>query len=160
MKLVNNNFNTNNNNSEDYTQKINELSGGIDIILSQFKKIYVIVKMNPNDTEYEQQLENILSNLKQISSKLFSISNDIQSNTNDLNKQLFQLNTLISEEKNNKEMLESKLESINGQNNSATEMIDNYKYMYNVNYLRNWALLLSAFLCIITIKIVYKKQVV
>ena len=43
-------------------------------------------------------------------------------------------------------------------NNSAYEMINDYKEIYNIKYLRNWALILSTFLCIYTISIVFKKQ--
>lgn len=158
MELANNN--SGNNSSENYIEKIDELTGGFNILLGELKKIYVIANMNPDDTEYQQQFENILSNFRQISSALFTMSNDIEINIKNLNKNLFQLNDSINVEKDNKKNLESKLDSIAGQNNSASEMIDEYKYIYNANYLRNWALLLSTLLCISTISFVYKKQVV
>ena len=41
--------------------------------------------------------------------------------------------------------------------NASSEMISNYKDMYNINYLRNWSLLLSSILCMITIGVIYKK---
>ena len=40
--------------------------------------------------------------------------------------------------------------------NASSEMISDYKDMYNMNYLRNWSLLLSSVLCMVTIGLIYK----
>lgn len=144
--------------SEEYINKINTLNGSIDIILDEFKKIYILSKTYPQNQEYQQQYANIRSNLNEIQSKLFVISNDIQSNTNNINKRLFELDALISEERNKNKMLKKKLGLVEHKNNSASEMINDYKEIYNINYLRNWSLSLSILLCIMTIGSIYKKS--
>jgi hypothetical protein len=39
-------------------------------------------------------------------------------------------------------------------------MINDYREIYDIKYLRNWGLFLSTIICIYTISVVYKKQVV
>ena len=67
------------------------------------------------------------------------------------------LNVLIEKEKAKNRSLKRKLGIIDHNNNAAIEMIDNYKQIYNMSYLRNWALFLSSLICIMTIGKIYKK---
>jgi hypothetical protein len=145
-------------NPAQYTNKMNEINGGVDILLDEFKKIYVITKMHPNNEEYKQKYENIVSSFTQIQSKLFTITNDVQVNINELNKKLHELDVLIKIERKKNKELKKKLGIVEIENNSSSEMIDNYKTIYDTKYLQNWALLLSIIVCIITIGVTYKKQ--
>lgn len=152
--------NTNYQKPQEYINKLNELNGSIDLLLGEFSKIYVSYKMNSTTTEYQQQYANIVSNINEIQSKLFSTSNGIQVNIDELSKKLLELNILISIERDKNRELKKKLGMIQDKNNSASEMIYNYKQIYNYNYLRNWALFISISLCILTISKVYKNRVV
>ena len=143
-------------NQEQYINKLNEINGGVSILLDEFKKIYVITKMHPKNEEYKQKYENVVSAFTQIQSKLFSITNDVQVNINDLNKKLHELDVLIKIEKKVNKELKQKLGMVEIENNSSSEMIYDYKNIYNSKYLQNWALVLSIILCIITIGITYK----
>ena len=143
-------------NQEQYINKLNEINGGVSMLLDEFKKIYVITKMHPKNEEYKQNYENVVSAFTQIQSKLFSITNDVQVNINDLNKKLHELDVLIKIEKKVNKELKQKLGMVEIENNSSSEMIYDYKNIYNSKYLQNWALVLSIILCIITIGITYK----
>ena len=72
-----------------------------------------------------------------------------------LNKKLFTLDILIRREKERNKELKRKLGIVEHKNNASSEMISNYKEMYDSGYLRNWGLLLSIFVGIFTIKNVY-----
>lgn len=144
------------NNSDQYLNKIKELDGGINILLDEFKKVYVIVKMNPASEEYQQKLEDLKNNLATILSQSFIISNDVQVNTNNINKQLFKLDFLIRQERERNKELKTQLGMIENTGNASSEMISDYKTIYNYNYLRNWSLLLSSLLCLGVISILYK----
>lgn len=143
--------------SNEYIDKMKQLEGGVHLLLDEFKKIFVVAKMNPNDTEVQQQFQNIVNSLAEVLSKLFTISNNVQLNIDDINKKLFELNVLISEEKDRNKELKIKLGIVENTGNASSEMISNYKDMYNMNYLRNWSLLLSSVLCMVTIGFIYKK---
>ena len=141
-----------------YVESLNTLNDSINLILDEFKNLYVITTMHPGNQEYLQLFENCKANINQIEAKLFTITNNIQSDTNKINSSLLEIDTSIKVERNTNKELKQKLGIIEHKNNSASEMIDNYKEMYDSNYLRNWSLSLSTILCIITIGIVYKKQ--
>jgi ABC-type enterochelin transport system substrate-binding protein len=149
----------NNNISKQYEEKLQFIDNRINILLDEFKKIYVVIRMNPNDHEYQQQYQNIINSISEMLSKLFSLSNDVQVNINNINKKLFELNTFIQNEKNKNGELKKKLGMIKNTGNASSEMIYDYKNIYNYNYLRNWSLFISSLLCIGAINIIYKKKV-
>lgn len=151
----NNNYNLN---TEQYIQKINTIKEKSNFILEEFKKLYVINKMHPENEEYQYQYENVVNNINNILSSLFTISNDIQINIDDLNKKLIYLNAKIEKEKKSNKYLKRKLGIVENKNNSSYELINDYREIYNKYYLQNWSILLSTILCIYTISIVYKKQ--
>lgn len=146
------------NKSEEYINKIQELDGGVNLLLDEFKSLYVLSIMHPNDDEIQQRFQNITTNINKLQSTLFSISNNIQVDINELNKKLFDLDILIRRERKKNKELKKKLGIVEHKNNSAFEMINDYKEIYNVKYLRNWALFLSTIICIFTISSMYKKQ--
>ena len=75
-------------NTEQYIEKINLLKDNYLFILDEFKKLYVINKMHPENEEYQYQYENIVSNINTILSNLFTTSNDIQLKNVYLNRKI------------------------------------------------------------------------
>lgn len=152
------NIDLNYKNSDQYLEKIITLKESLHIILDEFKKIFILSKMYPENEEYQQQFSNITNNIKEVLSNLFSLSNDIQINIDEISKKMIELDILISKERKNNMKLKRKLGIIENKNNASSEMISDYKEIYEKRYLRNWALGLSTLVCIATIGIVYKKQ--
>lgn len=146
--------------SKQYKEKINQLDSGTDLLLNEFKKLYVITNMHPTNEEYQTQYQNIINSLGEILSKLFSISNDVQVNIDELNKKLFEFDILIRQEKEKNKELKRKLGIVENKNNAASEMISDYKDIYEKRYLRNWSLLLSSAIGIVTIVKIFKNPVV
>ena len=130
------------------------------LILDEFKKMFVLSKMYPENEEYQQQFSNITNSLKLILSNFFTLSNDVQINIDDISKKMIELDVLINREREKNRQLKRKLGIIENKNNASTEMISNYKEIYDMRYLRNWAIGLSTLACIASIGIVYKKSVV
>ncbi len=137
-----------------YTSKIEELNDSKNLILDEFRKVYIISHTNPNSQEYQQQFANASSQLDQVQSNLFSIGNEVQSNTDTMNNSLLDLNVQIDNERKRNAKLHEKLGKVEQQYTSASGMISEYKEYYNINFLRNWALLLSIVLCIYAITII------
>lgn len=160
MELENKDINLSFKKPEDYTNKLDELNGGVDLLLDEFKKIYVLSKMHPNNEDIQTRYQNMVSNINQLQAKLFSVSNDVQVNINNINTKLLELDRVIRIEKGINKELRKKLGMIEDKNNSASEMIDDYREIYDIKYLRNWGLFLSTIICIFTITAVYKKPVV
>ena len=92
--------NTNYQNPEEYIKQLNQLNESVDLLLAEFSKIFVLYKMNPNTPEYQQQYANMVANINQIQSKLFTTSNSVQVNIDEISQKLLELNILISIERN------------------------------------------------------------
>jgi hypothetical protein len=141
-----------------YRQQLNDLDNGISMLLDEFKKLYVISNMNPNDAEYQNYYQNVVNSLANVFIKISSISNEVKSNTVTLNKSLLELNEMIAQEREKNTELKRKLGIVENKNNAAYEMIYDYKNIYDKRYLRNWSLVLCSIIGIATIGIIYKKQ--
>ena len=129
--------------SSQYKENLVTLKSKLPAILTDYQKYYVLNKQHPENAEYQQMFQNIKSNLNDINSKLFILSNDVQSNTNKINEQLLSLNRYINDEKKKNKKLKSQLNIVEDNNNASTELITNYMEMYDSGYLRNWALFFS-----------------
>jgi hypothetical protein len=123
--------------------------------LDEYKKYYVYIHKNPENTEYQQQFANAQANLTNIGSKFFEISNQIDIDTDLLNKRLECLNALIAEEKRKNVILKKRLGIIENTNNASSELIYDYKQIYDEGYLRNWALIISIIIVFISVKTMY-----
>lgn len=143
---------------ETYNEKIEQLNGAVNLLLDEFKKIYVISKMHPANQEYQQQYANIVTGLEQLQSKLFSTSNDIRENIEQLNKEIISRDVQIKQEREKNKELKNKMGIVENKTNAASEMINDFTKIYDETYLRNWALGLSTIACIITIGSLFKKQ--
>ena len=124
-------------------------------ISDDFKKYYVFYNKNPDYNEYQQAFEGIKGNLNEFNSRVFMLLNDVQSNTNNINKNLIELNSLIDYEKKRNAELKKQLRNIKEEKYATTEMIDNYKEMYNNEYVKNWGLFLSILVAGFAISRVY-----
>ena len=145
-------------NPEEIKEKIHTLQQQLPAILDDFKKYYVFYNKNPEYPEYQQMFENIKNNLNKLNSKLFSLSNEIDVNTDEINKKLIALNLMIRKEREKNKELKHKLNFVEHKNNASTELISDYKKMYDYGYLRNWSLIISIVVSISLIKNIYKKQ--
>jgi len=126
-----------------FSTKVQTLQDKLPAILDDFKKYYVFYNKNPEFAEYQNTFSNIKGNLETTNSDLFTITNDVNKNTDDINKKLELLNILITKERMKNRRLKRRLGRVENENNGSDEMISNYKEMYEVAYLRNWALFLG-----------------
>ena len=129
-----------------FLSKINALKEKLPAILDDFKKIYIFYNKNPESTEYKQMFDNIKNNLQQINSELFMVTNNIEKDTEYINKKLHKLDLLIRKEKIKNKKLKNKLGIISEEYNGSDELIDDYKEMYNLYYLTNFALFIGVIL--------------
>lgn len=141
-----------------FIQNLETLQSQLSPILDEFKKYYVFYNKNPDYPEYQTNFQNIKGNLNTINSQLFTLSNSVQSNTDELNKKLFGLDLLIKKEREINKKLKRKLGIVENKNNAASELILDYKTMYDSGYLRNWALFFATILVGISIKNIFKQN--
>jgi type II secretory ATPase GspE/PulE/Tfp pilus assembly ATPase PilB-like protein len=87
--------------------------------------------------------ENIKTNLNNIMTELFVISNNLEKDHTKINKELKILNIDIEKEKINNAKLKNTLVNLINKYNSSDIMIDDYKQIYNINYLKNFTVLVG-----------------
>ncbi len=151
-------LNTNFENPQKYVEKVITLQQQMRHILDDFIKYFILYNKDPTYPEYQTMFENIKSNLNSLSSSLFMVSNDIDVNIDNINKLYASLDVLIKKERKKNRELKRKLGIIESKTNSSNEMIDDYSEIYDIDYLRNWALFLSIIMSGIVISVVFKKQ--
>lgn len=140
-----------------FTQKLQTMQSPLPAILEEFQKTYVLYNTDQNNEEYKQSFENIKNNLNVINSQLFTLSNTVQSDVDKINSKLLALDILIKKERKRNNTLKRKLGIIEDKTSASSEMILNYKEIYQSKYLRNWALFLSIIFVIVTITKIYGK---
>ena len=127
----------------EFAKQLQALKEQLPSILDDFEKYYVFYNMNPANNEYQQMFENIKNNLDSVNSKTNGLSNNVDKLINNMNTKLSSLDVLIKNEKEKNKQLKLQLGTIEQKENSANILINNYKQLYDINYLNNWSLLLS-----------------
>ena len=138
--------------------KLSTLYQQMPYILAEFKKYYVFLHKNPEYPDYQQMFANAQANLAKIGSNFFSISNEIDVDTDLLNKKLTCLNALIVKEKRKNVFLKRRLGIIENKSNASSELIYDYKQIYDEGYLRNWALIISIIIAGFAVKNIYSNS--
>ena len=123
-----------------FLSKINNLKEKLPSILEDFVKYYVFYSKNPEYNEYQQIFENIKGNLQNINSELFMTSNNVEKDTENINDRLQKINALIAKEKMKNRQLKRRLGIVETKYNGSDELISDYKEIYNLDYLTNFAL--------------------
>jgi len=123
-----------------FLSQINTLKEKLPSILEDFVKYYIFYNKNPEYNEYQQMFENIKSNLQKINSELFMTLNNIDKNTETINDRLQKINISIAKEKIKNKQLKKRLGIVEKKYNGSDELISDYKEIYNLDYLNNFAL--------------------
>jgi len=131
--------------------QLSEIEAKLPPLLDEFKINYVLYHSEMENEEYFQAYMNIKNNVEQLNKDLANIENNIENNVVELNERMKQLNLLIQEERIKNRELKFKLGITENKYNSSEEMINDYVEMYNVDYLKNFSMIigilgLSAFL--------------
>jgi hypothetical protein len=135
--------------------KLSTFNQQIPYILDEYKKYYVFLHKNPEYPDYQQMFANAQANLAKIGSEFFTIMNQIDVDNDLLNKKLTCLNGLIVIEKRKNNFLKRRLGIIENKSNASSELIYDYREIYNEGYLRNWALIISTIIVGFAIKNIY-----
>jgi len=155
LEYDNTEFLNSTNKTREYTTNLETLKSKLPPILAEFKKYYILNEQNKTDANVSQIFENITGNLTQLNSDLFTLSNNVEKGVNEINQELMELDTLIIKEKENNRVLKQKLGIVENKSNASTELISDYKEMYDYVYLKNWGLFFSILIAGIAISKVF-----
>ena len=119
-------------------------------LLTEFKQGYVFYNKNPEYDDYRIHYENIKDNLTSIERQIQQYSNTTTEETDQLNHKLVHINGLIEKEQIQHKILKRRLHAAENRSNGASEMIDDYTYIYDEKYTRNWGLFIGTIMFIIS----------
>lgn len=144
--------------ADNYLNNIKTLEEKIPSILDDFKKYYVFFNKNPDYDEYKRIFENLKSNLNEIENDIFQLSNNVNLNIADTSKNLLEYNKLIKKEKTKNDRLTSMFSQYDNKYNGSKELINNYKEIYNINYLRNVFMFVGIIISVIVLLKIFTKN--
>ena len=141
-----------------FSQKLKELAQKLPHVFESFEKSFILHKKDPNNNEYRQIYEGDKRNLEGISNDGFLLENEVMNNIRQLNKNLEKLYVEIEILKKANKLLKRNAILFNDGANTTDEMMDNFKEFYEIQYLRNWAVVLAITVVVITISKVFKSK--
>lgn len=126
-----------------FDEKINNIKTSFFSVLDDFKKYYVFYNKNPEVNEYENFYFNSKGQLQQLNSDMFLVTNDIQQKIQELNSTMKTTSTKIESEKKLNEELLKLINNIQTTQDGSKIMIDDAKEQYNIQYYKNWELVIG-----------------
>jgi hypothetical protein len=124
-------------NSTNTEERIQQISNSFFSILDDFKRYYILSKLNPENEQYNNFYENIKLNIRDYSKELVLITKMIIDNLNNVNINMTDISNRLEQQKIlNKRLLDmySKLQQ---SENGSSLFIDDAKERYNNQYYKN-----------------------
>jgi len=143
--------------SQQYYNKLNEISARFPGVLDEFKRNYVIYNQHPDYQEYANIFASTKGNLSSISKDLFVLTNDVEQDINKLNENNENLVMELDQLEKENEILKKTFANASGTGNGAEIMNDNAKEQYKGKYIRNLAMIFGNLLIIVAMILLFKK---
>jgi peptidoglycan hydrolase CwlO-like protein len=126
------------------TEKLNTITSTLDILLNtEFVDAYVLFKRNRTNNQYKNRFYSVVDTIETELRNLFNLSNDIHTETVEMNNNISTMNIQIDDEKKKNQRLKRELGIIDDAGVTSKELINDYKNIYDIRYLRNWAIVLA-----------------
>jgi hypothetical protein len=139
-------------------QKLQTILQRMPPVLNEFRTYFVFYHKNPEYAEYQQIFSNLQNNIGSFGTQLFELLNEIEVNTEKINDAMVCLNSMIFRERQKNRRLKRRFAIEENKNNASSELIYDYKNIYEEGYLRNWALIFSIMIVGVLIKNTYSNS--
>lgn len=130
----------------------------VSIILQNARNVSGLIVSNPYNNDYKIQLRQLKLTLNEKIQILLDLNTYFTDSNSELNDNIKTLKNEITAIKNHNKTLLDGLNNIDERAEATDELINNYKYIYNVVFLKNWGLFLSIIICWIVLSAVFKKK--
>ena len=130
----------------DYSTQVADLQNTFPGVLDDFKTYFVFYHKNPDYSEYQNNFENAKSNLNELITNMFKISNSVQKSTSKMNANMEGINKSIQINKREFLNLKRRVSNLKESYNTSDIMIDDYVSIYNMYYFKNAVILLGVLL--------------
>ena len=132
-----------------FQTRMNELTQGYNIIVSEIVKTYPNYKANPDFSTFQTSYKTNISSLERLQEEVFLLKNDLNKNINDMQKDIKQVDeTIFSLDEENK-VLKAQLNDLTNSDNAAGGMLVDSKTLYKQELLGN-VILFAATISLLT----------
>jgi len=150
--------NINQNGSEyDSSEKINNLKKSFNFALKNFKKNYVNYNLNPKIDTYENNLYTSKSQLQEINSKLYDLTNNIKKGIIDYYERNRDNIKSLSESKELYELSKNELVNLNDKNKASKILNEDYQDIHDKQFYYNLEIFIGI---LIIIGLTYKLKTI
>ena len=126
-----------------FDEKINNIKTSFFSVLDDFKKYYVFYNKNPEVDEYQNFYSNSKGQLQQLNSDIFLVTNDIQQKIQELDSTMKITSIKLESEKKLNDELLKLINNIQTTQDGSEIMINDAKEEYNLQYYKNWELVIG-----------------
>jgi peptidoglycan hydrolase CwlO-like protein len=117
--------------SKKFEEQIEKVKSQYPAILEDFKKYYVLHNSDPKNSEYKNYYNNANYQLTETLNNLTDISKQIADSTERVNSHFQKIDGKITEEREVNTLLKDVYGNVEGKLGGTTQLIDNYKELYN-----------------------------
>ena len=142
-----------------FSNKLDTYLAPMNSILDDFKKNYISHFRNPDYNEYTTLFARSEGELHTFRSELFELSNQLDYDNEECIKYLNIANEKIDNLKKENKKLKSQYLQLNQESNTSIERTDNYKTIYEIQYIKNWSLLFAIIAASYGTYIVFKPSI-
>ncbi len=127
-------------NSNNIRQNLETIQSQLISMLKDYKEYYILTNKEPDNDEYDSYYQTTSTNIEQLKNKLFEIKTQIERNNNQLTSNLKTINGRINKSREKNNYLKNGVNYTEDEYNTSEEMIENYVYIYNLIYMKNFSL--------------------
>jgi hypothetical protein len=131
-----------------FNEKIKTIKSSFFAALDDFTKYYVFYHKNPEVDEFQNFFTNSKSQLQNLNSDMFLLTNNIQQKIKELDIEMRSVSHKLKDEKELNGELLKLVNRIKTTQDGSAIMIDDAKDEYNIQYYKNWELFLGAIVLI------------
>ena len=142
-------FNNEYTSSDIFYKQLTDLKEKLPLIFESFEKSFVLHRKNPEDNEYKQIFVNDKNNLEQVVNDQFVLENNVTTNIHKINSDLAKMYAEIEILKKRNVILLRKQNHVSQQATAADKRYDNFQDLYEMVYLKNWAIFCSILVLVI-----------
>ncbi len=138
-----------------YNEQLNALNSQFNSLLNDYNTYSSLHKNNPGNNGYTNSYSQVVSNIQNINSQVLQLSSNIETALNDLLLESNDLNLKLDEQQNLQMQLKDSLGVTRRNVDSANVMIGDFKETYKEQYIKNVTTFAGIFLAIYVILKVY-----
>jgi hypothetical protein len=129
--------------SKQFNEKITAINAQFFSALDDFKKYYVYYNKNPEVTEFQNYYSNSKGQLQSLSKEIITLTNNINKSIETLDKDMINASVQLEREKKTNKDLSKLMGNLDNTQNGSEILIDDSKTKYNIQYYKNWEIIIG-----------------